>query len=262
MENKGVNVEQYFKNVSHHHLYNGNMFYDLDFGENTHNIHLASPGERLHMHQLGCAKRAAEPFCDDFLGNSTQLLGDMDSIASYYSAAVQRKSNSKKEGNQYIDMRYIQMLSLLSAEGCQLLLSQRTTINLENRNRKCEEEINGRVYAFELLLGMEEFPKYAGTFDQSSHKTKVKAPAKRTQQSRSKEHKGYDNDCGMKLLFCAHPSLKSDLGQVANVWYDWANFQQLDLLDGHGLQVCPCQILYLLHLEGPFPLEVLSAALN
>eukprot|EP00536_Pseudo-nitzschia_multiseries_P015418 jgi/Psemu1/42486/gm1.42486_g len=28
---------------------------------------------------------------------------------------------------------------------------------------------------------------------------------------------------------------------------------QLDLLDGCGLQVYPCQILCLLHLEGPFP---------
>eukprot|EP00536_Pseudo-nitzschia_multiseries_P017293 jgi/Psemu1/50201/gm1.50201_g len=109
---EGVNVEQYFKNVSHHRVHNGNAFHDLDFGENLHNIHLASPGERLHMHQLGCAKRAAETFC------------------------------------------------------CQLLLSPRTTTNLENRSQKCEEEIDGRIYALELLLGMEEFLKYAGTFDE------------------------------------------------------------------------------------------------
>eukprot|EP00536_Pseudo-nitzschia_multiseries_P006127 jgi/Psemu1/14516/gm1.14516_g len=177
---EGVNVEQYFKNVSHHRVHNGNAFYDIDFGENPHNIHLASPGERLHMHQLGCAKQAVETFHEEFLGNNTQLLGDMDRIASYYGAAVQRQSDrdfvrtnfsesihtAKKEGNQYIGMLSIQMLALLSAEGRQLLLSQRTTFNLENRSRKCEEEINGRISTLELLLGMEEFLKYAGMFDE------------------------------------------------------------------------------------------------
>eukprot|EP00536_Pseudo-nitzschia_multiseries_P006434 jgi/Psemu1/15204/gm1.15204_g len=43
MMDKGVNVEQYFKNVSHHRVHNSNSFYDLDFGENPHNIYLASP---------------------------------------------------------------------------------------------------------------------------------------------------------------------------------------------------------------------------
>eukprot|EP00536_Pseudo-nitzschia_multiseries_P000904 jgi/Psemu1/2092/gm1.2092_g len=37
---KGVNFEQYFKNISHHSVHNSNAFYDLDFGENPHNIHL------------------------------------------------------------------------------------------------------------------------------------------------------------------------------------------------------------------------------
>eukprot|EP00536_Pseudo-nitzschia_multiseries_P004992 jgi/Psemu1/11476/gm1.11476_g len=187
------------------------------------------------------------------------------------------------------------MLALLSAEGHQLLLSQRTTTNLENRSRKCEEEIDGCIYAIDLLLGMEEFLKYAGTFDEvfkqdkkgvlnldkwllskgegnnldsaaskSNHKTEVKAPAKRTQQIKSTlikqtcntlqgftEQKRYDNCHGTKSLFWAHPSFKSDSGQVSNVWYDWEN-SQLDLLNGHGLQVYPCQILCLLHLKGPF----------
>eukprot|EP00536_Pseudo-nitzschia_multiseries_P006594 jgi/Psemu1/15691/gm1.15691_g len=176
----GVNVEQYFKNVSHHRVHNGNAFHDLDFGENPHNIHLASPGERLHMHQLGCTKRATETFREDFLGNNTRLLGEMDRIVSYYGGAVQMQSKrdfprtnfsesihtAKKVGNQYIGMLYIQMLALLSAEGCQLLLFPRTTTNLENRSQKCEEEIDERIYTLELLLGMEEFLKYAGTFDE------------------------------------------------------------------------------------------------
>eukprot|EP00536_Pseudo-nitzschia_multiseries_P009428 jgi/Psemu1/23153/gm1.23153_g len=67
----------------------------------------------------------------------------------------------------------------------------------------------------------------------------------------STEHKRYDDYRWMGLLFCAHPLFKSDFGQLSNIWYNWANFQ-LDLLDGRGLQVYPCQILCLLHLESPF----------
>eukprot|EP00536_Pseudo-nitzschia_multiseries_P015149 jgi/Psemu1/41451/gm1.41451_g len=73
-----------------------------------------------------------------------------------------------------------------------------------------------------------------------------------TSTAGSTEHKRYDDYCCMGLLFCAHPSFKSDSGQLSNVWYGWKIFQ-LDLLDGRGLQVYPDQILCLLHLEGPFP---------
>ena len=51
-------VNEYFKSISHHHI--NNAFHDLNFGSNANNIHLASPGECLHMHQLGCAKRAVQ----------------------------------------------------------------------------------------------------------------------------------------------------------------------------------------------------------
>eukprot|EP00536_Pseudo-nitzschia_multiseries_P003483 jgi/Psemu1/7870/gm1.7870_g len=271
-------------------------------------------------------------------------------------------------------MLYIQMLSLLSAGGLQLLLSQKTPSNLENKSRKCEDEIDRRIYAIELLLGMEEFLKYAGTFDEvfkqdkkgvlnvdkmvvlfincinnnlqqskgegnnlymrlfgpptgwdsaaseSNHKTEAKAPAKRTQRIKSMtgpnhpteggwsagslfwigvmnglpymkwdeknasvpwfpsdvlkfccnvvlpavgtstlfgstEHKRYDKYREMKLLFCAYLSCKSDSRQLSNVWYDWANFQ-LNLLNGRGLQVYPCQTRCLLYLEGPFPVGI------
>ena len=50
----------YFQACSHHKI--NNVFYDLDFGANPHNIHLATPGECLHMHQLGSARRAVESF--------------------------------------------------------------------------------------------------------------------------------------------------------------------------------------------------------
>ena len=426
-----IRPSDYFQNISHHEIKGGNAFYDLDFGVNPYNIHFATPGERLHMHQLGCAKRAAETFREDFLGMNCWLLGSMDRVASYYGAVVQRQSNrdfprtnfsesihtAKKEGGQYLGMLYIQMLTLLSAEGRQALTSPRTPGNQENKNRKTEEEIDRRIYALELILGMEEFLKYSGSISEvmkvdahnvtnldkmavlfvatldlnlrrskgdgnnliknhmyfhlseyircfgppsgwdsapseSNHKTEVKAPAKRTQQVKDTlikqtckrileyrridrldrefdlfehadrfrssivsanvssnpdgiscgsqfhiferggvprmewteqsnknspwhpddvlkfvcdevipglqsssvtgytEHKRYDRDRNMQLLFRAHPSFKSDSGQLSNVWYDWAYFQ-LDLGD-LGQQVYPCQILCFLSLKGPF----------
>eukprot|EP00536_Pseudo-nitzschia_multiseries_P007615 jgi/Psemu1/18347/gm1.18347_g len=310
----------------------------LDFGEEPHNIHLASPGERLHMHQLGCAKRAAETFCEEFLGNNMCLLGDMDQIASYYGDAVQRQSDrdfprnhfsesihtAKKEGNQYIGMLYIQTLALLSTE-------------VDNQRRKCDR----RIYAIELLLGMEKFLKYAGMFDQGegnnlvmnhmyfhlSQYMRLFGPPTAAWDSAASEsnhkseplmeyctidrldrefdlfhHKLFTGvshptaggwSAGSKFLICVmdglpymkwdekknasvpwfpsdilkfcdvilpadqhtlwiHRAQESDSGQLSNVWYDWESFQ-LDLLDRCGLQVYPCQILCLLHLEGPFP---------
>eukprot|EP00536_Pseudo-nitzschia_multiseries_P014800 jgi/Psemu1/40179/gm1.40179_g len=254
-------------------VHNGNTFYDIDFGENPHNIHLASPGERLHMHQL-----------------------------------------ANKEGNQYIAMLNIQMLSLLPAEGCQLFLSPRTTTNLENKSRKCGEKIDRRIYAKELLLGTEEFLKYAGMFDkvfkedkkdvlnldkmvvlfinysaasESNHKTEVKAHAKRTQQIKSTLIKQACNteggwSAGFKFLIGVMdglPYMKCDSKNASVPWFpsdvlkfccnvvlpavgtstlrgstEHQRYDNYNLLHGRGLQVYPCQILCLLYLEGPFPL--------
>ena len=162
----GMSLEQHCRNNSHHTIIGGNVFHDLDFGVNSHGIHLASPGERLHMHQLGCAKRAAETFRDVFLSNSKKLLDCMDSIAGYYGGCLQRQSDrdfprtnfsesihtAKKEGNHFSGMLLLQILSLLSKDGRALL-----------RPYHSQEEIDGRIYALELILGMEEFLKWSGT---------------------------------------------------------------------------------------------------
>eukprot|EP00536_Pseudo-nitzschia_multiseries_P018435 jgi/Psemu1/55601/gm1.55601_g len=68
----------------------------------------------------------------------------------------------------------------------------------------------------------------------------------------STEHKRYDDYHRMGLLFRAHPSFKSDSGQLSNIWYNWANFQ-LDLLDGRGACFILKALSPLVHLEGPFP---------
>ena len=49
------NEKQHWQSLSHHNV--SNSFYRLDFGSNHHNIHFATPGESLHMLQLGGAKR-------------------------------------------------------------------------------------------------------------------------------------------------------------------------------------------------------------
>ena len=46
---------KYFQSISHHPIQNS--FHSMDFGCNKYNIHLASPGELLHMHQLGVSKQ-------------------------------------------------------------------------------------------------------------------------------------------------------------------------------------------------------------
>jgi len=51
---------KYFESISHHDI--ENAFDRLDFGCNVHKIHFATPGELLHMHQLGPEKRQVEAF--------------------------------------------------------------------------------------------------------------------------------------------------------------------------------------------------------
>ena len=57
---KESSLKDYFHLISHHPI--DNAFHSLDFGTNIHNIHFATPGECLHMHQLGIAKRQIEAF--------------------------------------------------------------------------------------------------------------------------------------------------------------------------------------------------------
>ena len=62
--------DEFFQTNSHHRIHNA--FHDLDFGSyNPHNIHLCTPGECLHMHQLGVAKRALETFENFVMGRLT-----------------------------------------------------------------------------------------------------------------------------------------------------------------------------------------------
>eukprot|EP00957_Ditylum_brightwellii_P206790 15350008-Ditylum_brightwellii.AAC.1 len=68
--------------MSHHSI--RNAFHHLNFGCNMHNMHLTTPGEFLHMHQLGAAKRAVE---------STATVNSIGYLAQHYGALLLRQSD-------------------------------------------------------------------------------------------------------------------------------------------------------------------------
>jgi hypothetical protein len=120
-----------------------NIFDNLEFGSfNPHKIHLATPGECLHMHQLGVTKRALESFEDFVMGRimaSTNRFGHrqqaLDSIAELgknYGALLSRQSDrdfpcpkftttlispNKKEGNDYAGILLCLIMALMSDKG-------------------------------------------------------------------------------------------------------------------------------------------------
>lgn len=180
--------KEYFNECSHHKL--NNIFHDLDFGAgNPHNIHLATPGECLHMHQLGSAKRAVESFEDFVMGridrkqrklpgnrNDTKqrkLTGNrkdvhitMGQIAREFGASLTRQSDrdfprtkyttpiltpTKKEGNDYAGILLCLIISMVSGKGRR---------ELENEAHLRTESIDAHIRTLELIVGMEEFLKH------------------------------------------------------------------------------------------------------
>ena len=102
------------------------MFHNLEFGENKHKIHLATPGEYLHMYQLGSTKRGVKSFTcfvmgtfltsDGCRGHRTEAFISLGKIAQGYGAALTKNADrnfprtkhtttvlspTKKEGNDY-----------------------------------------------------------------------------------------------------------------------------------------------------------------
>ena len=65
----------YFKLLSHHPI--GNIFHSLEFGANEHNIYFVTPGECLHMHQLGAEKKTIKSFENFLCGNVNDDYGNI-----------------------------------------------------------------------------------------------------------------------------------------------------------------------------------------
>ena len=168
--------KEYFKKCSHHPI--DNAFHQLDFGScNPHNIHLASPGECLHMHQLGVSKRAIEAFSDFVMGRinpettkkqkgtRTKALEAISHLAQKYGALLTRQSDrefpptkftspiltaTKKEGKEYAGMLLSLLIAIISGKGKDELVSQP---NIDSTS------LGQQVYVIELIIGMEQFLK-------------------------------------------------------------------------------------------------------
>ena len=149
--------EKKFSAMSHHRM--NNAFHDLQFGANLNNIHMATPGELLHMHQLGVAKRTVESIETIVKENSL-----FESIARQLGGALSRNSDrvfprtqfntnnsvlksSMKEGKDYAGILLCLLLALLSTDG------RRSLPHVESG------VMDEQVQFIELVLGMEEFLK-------------------------------------------------------------------------------------------------------
>jgi len=153
----------YFKSISHHPI--KNTFHQMNFGSgNPHGIHLGTPGETLHMSQLGCTKRAVESY--SLLLKGTALKSNMTRMAQHYGALLSRQSDrnfprtkfgtsilsvTKKEGGDYAGILISILISIVSKVGMNQLKNERA---LETNF------ISKLVHCFELILGMEEFLKH------------------------------------------------------------------------------------------------------
>ena len=160
-----TNTDEALNEISHHPI--RNVFHDMDFGCNEHNIHLASPGEKLHMHQLGTAKRALASFLERFNPAKKGALKDaMENLAKRYGSQLARQSDRnfprtkfssgylttvKKEGSDYAGLILCLLLALLSSKG--------DSVMVKGRKKVCPDTVKNFVLALEQVLGMEEFMK-------------------------------------------------------------------------------------------------------
>ena len=167
---------EWFKKCSHHPI--KNAFDSLDFGiMNPHKIHLATPGECLHMHQLGIAKRAVESFNDFVMGRlidpESKIRGPraaafntIGNLSQKYGAMLSRQSDrdfprtkfsssilspTKKQGSDYAGILLCVVIAMLCGSGKDILC---------NNVHITAYLINQQVYTLELILGMEEFLKH------------------------------------------------------------------------------------------------------
>jgi len=110
----------YFKSISHHPI--KNAFHDLYFGCNQYNIHLASPGELLHMVQKGALISVVEGFVqmwtdpnvsqDDVSAvpnhrNSKKLLVELDRLSKIYGEHLSRQSDRNKPRTKFRNSLFI-----------------------------------------------------------------------------------------------------------------------------------------------------------
>jgi hypothetical protein len=168
-----ANDLDFFKNISHYPIVNA--FHKLDCGANPHGIHLASPGEILHMHQKGMEVRFVEG-----LGNllhskknegsvieraMKKSLKRFDSLALQYGCLMSRSSErdlprtkfknslfsgTKKAAHEQAGVLLSLLVAMLSDRGRQILLYERTI---------SPALLTDQITMCELCLGLEEWMK-------------------------------------------------------------------------------------------------------
>ena len=172
---KEVIDNERWKALSHHPV--KNFFHKLCFGSNIHNIHLATPGECLHMHQLGVAKRSIKSFRNIVFqrgdpsrrANREDAFNDIATCAQNFGYFLSRQSDrnfpnrltfrsnfltpTKKSGQEYCGIILGLVLALNSTEGRRIL----TTKALLS-----EQTIDNQIEMFKLILFMGQFLKVGG----------------------------------------------------------------------------------------------------
>ena len=167
----------HWRSLSHHNV--ENAFYRLNFGSNNHNIHFATPGESLHMLQLGTAKRAVESFaervssmpqnnvgrrgCNPKRGNRAKAFANFSKVAVDYGYSLSHQSDrcfprlrftseilnpTKKNGKDYPGIILCTTLALLSKRGKKIL---------KDFALMDHQEMNQFVKGFELILLVDSF---------------------------------------------------------------------------------------------------------
>ena len=164
----------HFRSIAHHPI--NNTFHKLEFGDNEHNIHLATPGESLHMHQLGAEKRVVQSFKYLIEGNvpdsfykkqrkQKQTIETIDVLGHRYGSYLCRQSDrnlprtkfknslfstTKKAAHENAGVCLDLLLAMLSDRGRQVLLKERTIK---------EGHIEDQIELFEMILGLDEWLK-------------------------------------------------------------------------------------------------------
>jgi hypothetical protein len=139
----------YFQSISHYPI--DNAFHKLDFGNNPYNIHLASPGELLHMHQKGMMFWFVEGLKTLIITRSQdsnkvsrqtkESFKAFDSLGLQYGALLSRSSQrdfprtkfknslfsgTKKAAHEQAGVLLNLLLGMLSDRGRQILLYEQT----------------------------------------------------------------------------------------------------------------------------------------
>eukprot|EP00536_Pseudo-nitzschia_multiseries_P011769 jgi/Psemu1/29889/gm1.29889_g len=164
-------INKNFKNNSHHNI--RNVFHDICFGTNQNNIHFATPGECLHMHQLGTAKRVVKSIelllrgsvpcvyapilkhgvaVANSIGHLAQRYGGLLSLQSdrdfpRTKFGTQLLSTTKKEGHDFSGMLISLLIAMVSTHGSGII----------GDHHFVKKQI---AEVIQLILSMEEFLKH------------------------------------------------------------------------------------------------------